>query len=226
MQRKNIDDFNGRIVFRLFFFGLAMAYLEAAVVVYLRLLYYPHGFHFPLKVIPSHVVIVELGREFATLIMLWFVASLLNARFRVRFVAFLFLFGVWDLFYYFWLKVLLNWPASWTEWDILFLIPAPWVGPWLAPALVSLGFIFITLLLWARPQKFDGAAFSKTVWIVEIAAALLILLTFFWQSGAVIRGEVPQGYPWWLFVCAYAAGLLTFLIAFFKPAVRSSGEHS
>jgi hypothetical protein len=211
------DDFNTKKLIRLFIFGLAMAYLEAAVVVYLRLLYYPHGFHFPLKIIPNQVAIVELGRELSTLIMLWFVASLLNARFRVRFVAFLFLFGVWDLFYYFWLKVLLNWPASWTEWDILFLIPAPWIGPWLAPALVSVGFIFVALLMLRHPQKFDGPAFSKNVWLIEIVAALLILITFFWQTAPVIHGQIPDYYPWWLFFIAYALGLGTFLWAYCKP---------
>ncbi len=210
------DDFTKEKIIRLFIFGLAMAYLEAAVVVYLRLLYYPHGFHFPLKIIPTNVAVVELGRELATLIMLWFVASLLNARFRVRFVAFLFLFGVWDLFYYFWLKVLLNWPSSLTEWDILFLIPAPWIGPWLAPALVSVGFILVALLMLKNPSKFDGATFSKNVWLIEIVAALLILITFFWQTGPVVHGQVPDYYPWWLFILAYVLGLGTFLAAYFR----------
>ncbi len=213
-------EFSGGTLRNLFIFALAMAYLEAAVVVYLRLLYYPHGFHFPLKIIPTKVAMVEIGREFATLIMLWFAASLIRARFRVRFTAFLFLFGVWDLFYYFWLKVLLNWPASWTEWDILFLIPVPWIGPWTAPALVSVGFILVGILMWRKPQAFDGPAFGKRVWLVEIAVALVILITFFWQTTPVVHGAIPDYYPWWLFALAYLAGLGTFLSAYLKRNLK------
>ena len=35
------------------FFGIAMGFLEAAVVVYLREIIYPEGFYFPLKAIPK-----------------------------------------------------------------------------------------------------------------------------------------------------------------------------
>ena len=45
-----------------------------------------------------------------------------------KFAFFLFLFGVWDIFYYIWLKVFLHWPASLLTWDVLFLIPVPWVA--------------------------------------------------------------------------------------------------
>ncbi len=212
--------FGWKRLFNYAVFAVAMAYLEAAVVVYLRLLYYPEGFRFPLKIIPMDVAVVELGRELATLVMLWFVARLFESRFRVRFIVFLFVFGVWDLFYYFWLKVLINWPTSWLEWDILFLIPAPWIGPWLAPALVSVGFILVTILLWRSPGKFDGPAFSKEVWIVEIVCAAVILLTFFWETAAVVKGAIPTNYPWWLFGAAYLVGLGTFLRAFFKPVEK------
>ncbi|MHB2155232.1 hypothetical protein ACX8XN_12690 [Calditrichota bacterium GD2] len=211
-----LKKFNFKTLLNYTVFAIAMGYLEAAVVVYLRLLYYPEGFQFPLKIIPTDVAIVELGRELSTIVMLWFAARTFNGRFRERFIIFIFMFGVWDLFYYFWLKVLLNWPASWLEWDILFLIPAPWIGPWLAPALVSIGFIVVTILLWLRPEKFDGPAFSKKVWLIEIICALLILISFFWETANVVRGGLPEYYPWWLFFAAYALGFGTFLRAYLK----------
>ncbi len=46
-----------------------MAYLESAVVVYLRELYYPDGFSFPLREIPMTILITEIGREAATIVM-------------------------------------------------------------------------------------------------------------------------------------------------------------
>jgi hypothetical protein len=51
-------------------FAVAMGYLESSVVIYLRALYYPEGFNFPLKPMAPSVVITELYREAATLIMI------------------------------------------------------------------------------------------------------------------------------------------------------------
>ena len=42
-------------------------------------------------------------------------------------------FGLWDICYYVWLWVILRWPASLLDFDVLFLIPLPWIGPVLAP---------------------------------------------------------------------------------------------
>ena len=47
-------------------------------------------------------------------------------------------FGAWDLSFYATLRVLTGWPASLMTWDLLFLIPVPWVGPVLAPSIVSI----------------------------------------------------------------------------------------
>jgi len=94
-------------------FAIAMAYLEAVVVVYLRELYYPDGFHFPLILIPAEIAWIEIGREAATIVMLWMVATLAAKNFRQKFAWFIFNFAVWDIFYYVWLKVMLDWPQSW-----------------------------------------------------------------------------------------------------------------
>ena len=58
-------------------FAVAMGFLEAAVVVYLRELYYPGGFEFPIVQITPKIVVVEIVREFTTLVMLFAVAALL-----------------------------------------------------------------------------------------------------------------------------------------------------
>ena len=44
-------------------FAIGMAFLESAVVVYLRALYYPEGFVFPLKTMDSTLALTELLRE-------------------------------------------------------------------------------------------------------------------------------------------------------------------
>lgn len=159
-------------------FAIAMAYLESAVVVYLRALFFPNGFTFPLPVMDRHIVITELGREVATIIMLLAPAALLARKRIERFAWFLFAFGVWDIFYYVWLKVLLDWPASLFDMDILFLVPVPWVGPVLAPCIVSVGFILlaITILLGGeRHERFDLRTYE---WVVLCCAAAIILWSF------------------------------------------------
>ena len=46
-------------------------------------------------------------------------------------------FGVWDIFYYVFLKIIYDWPKSLFDWDILFLLPLPWWGPVLAPVCIA-----------------------------------------------------------------------------------------
>src|SRR5690606_9745478 len=71
-------------------FFIAMAYLESAVVVYLRALYYPEGFDFPLAPMDGSLVWTELGREGATILMLLAVAAVAARRALERFAWFCF----------------------------------------------------------------------------------------------------------------------------------------
>lgn len=128
-------------------FSIAMGLLETAVVVYLRKLYYPDGFAFPLKIIPTDIAVIEVSREAATLLMLIAIGKLAGKKGVGAFAYFLLSFAVWDLVYYLFLKIFLNWPESWSTWDILFLIPVPWVGPVWAPCLLSFCMIVLAVVL-------------------------------------------------------------------------------
>ena len=48
----------------LLLYAVAMGYLEAAVVVYLRAIYYPEGFSFPLKPMDPGLLGVEMGSPY------------------------------------------------------------------------------------------------------------------------------------------------------------------
>src|SRR5262245_39933262 len=85
-------------------YAVAMGLLEAAVVVYLRRLYYPHGFAFPLVPVDNDVAVVELWRELATVVMLAAVGGMAGRNRGERFAYFLYAFGIWDLIYYVGLK--------------------------------------------------------------------------------------------------------------------------
>ncbi|HAX62045.1 MAG TPA: hypothetical protein DCX95_05785 [Elusimicrobia bacterium] len=143
-------------------FAVAMGYLEAAVVVYLRELYYPSGFYisqkikFPfikfgpvaeLKLFSKKIILTELGRELSTLIMLLSFAMIVGNSSAARIAYFLLAFGIWDIFYYIFLKIILNWPESFNTTDVFFLIPTPWLGPVWLPILCSVIIIIISFLI-------------------------------------------------------------------------------
>ncbi|MBN1383902.1 MAG: hypothetical protein JW983_03345 [Elusimicrobia bacterium] len=149
-------------IFLAVIFAVAMGYLEAAVVVYLRELYYPRGFNITVKVgfpfikfgpvnelrpFSKKLIWTEIGREFSTIIMLLTFALLVGSSPAEWFAYFLLAFGIWDIFYYVFLKVILNWPESLNTTDVFFLIPTPWIGPVWLPVLCSVIIIVIALLI-------------------------------------------------------------------------------
>ena len=159
-------------------FSIAMGFLEAVVVIYLREIYYPDGFRFPLVPIPSRMALIEILREAATLIMLVTIGLLAGKTPARRFSYFLFCFAVWDLFYYVFLKLFLGWPESLFTFDILFLIPVPWTGPVLAPCLASLTMILLALVLVYCENKNSKVQILRSEWLLLAAGATVILASF------------------------------------------------
>ncbi|MGQ9487674.1 MAG: hypothetical protein ACUVTY_07345 [Armatimonadota bacterium] len=148
-------------------FATAMGYLESAVVVYLRTLYYPDGFPIPVKIgtipirftripefearMPQSILRTEIWREVATIVMLVCLALLVGETPLQMLGVFLLAFGVWDIFYYVFLKVLIGWPESLKTLDVLFLIPVPWIGPvWLPIGVSALMIIAGVAFLFVR----------------------------------------------------------------------------
>jgi len=193
------------LLFFLFLFGVAMACFEAAIVVYLRELYYPDGFDFPLKLIESHILLVEISREAASIVMLLAVALIAGKSFYERFSFFAIIFAVWDIFYYIWLKVFLGWPRGLLDWDVLFLIPLPWIGPVLSPVIVSFGLIIGAALILKR--LWGGGVFSPNFreWAIAVGGAFLILLSYIVDQNAAQGITMPAPYRWELLVVGVAA---------------------
>src|SRR5215204_495359 len=125
-------------------FSIAMGFMETAIVVYLRKIYYPGGFQFPLVPMEADLVLVEILREAATIIMLVGIGILIGKNTSQKFAYFIYCFAIWDLCYYIFLKLLLDWPESLLTPDILFLIPVPWVGPVIGPCIISMTMIVLT----------------------------------------------------------------------------------
>jgi len=204
-------------------FGAAFGYLEAAVVVYLRAIACPEGFSFPLKTIPPFILAAEVGREAATLAMLAAVASALGGPRLLKLSRFLFCFGLWDIFYYAGLKMLLGWPASLLTWDILFLIPVPWSAPVLAPALVAAYFAVAGGYGVAKRGRVRTYVWH---WLLGVAGASGISISFLWNLGALTMGDAPGSYPWALFGAAFAALVAAFAAAFARTRSYNKDEGS
>ena len=158
-------------------FAIAMGLLEAIVVVYLRELYYPEGFGFPLKAMKPGIAGIELLRELATLVMLITVGVITGKTATGRFAWFIYSFAIWDLFYYVFLKVLLGWPDSFFTWDILFLIPVTWVGPVLGPLINSFTMIVLAVIL-IRGNTNRELSLNSFEWILLVSGSLIIFLAY------------------------------------------------
>ncbi|MBI3502370.1 MAG: hypothetical protein HY063_11305 [Bacteroidetes bacterium] len=192
-----------------------MGYLESAVVVYLRAIYYPLGFNFPLTNMNNLIAITEIGRELATIIMLAGIGIIAGKNSTQRFAWFLYCFAVWDIFYYVFLKVLLNWPESLFTRDILFLIPLPWVGPVIAPILISLTMIYATLILIYYNEKISSIKINWEEWILFSTGSFVVIFSFVLDCYHCIqtyKGEVldaishytPTHFDWWIFIAGEA----------------------
>lgn len=203
-------------------FAVAMGFLEGIVVIYLREIYYPAGFDFPLKLMPQELVRIEWIREIATLVMLATVGIIAGRNNLQRLLYFLFAFGVWDIVYYIALKLLIGWPASLLTWDILFLIPWSWLGPVLAPVISSVTMIFMALLIIGREEKGSRVKLQPLDWILIFSGAAIILYSYlvdvlkliiessmlaskssateYEQVITLILNYIPDNYNWLLFI--------------------------
>jgi len=202
-------------------FAVAMAFVESAVVVYLRAIYYPEGFRFPLKAFTDYKILIEVCREVATLAMLLTVAHIAGRTFWERFAYLLLSFGVWDIFYYIWLKVLIDWPVSLLDWDILFLIPVPWIGPVIAPVTVSFIIIIFSVLivrLIHNGQDFKPAVSS---YMFVISGTVVLLYSFMHDTGATLHQQMPKSYAYWLLITADILFITAFLISYARSNARA-----
>ncbi len=193
-------------------YALAMAWVEAAVVVYLRSMmgriepYQPEPFP-----VLGGFASVELPREFATLVMLLTVGILAGRTWRARLGYAAIAFGTWDIFYYVFLKIICGWPHSLLDWDVLFLLPLPWWGPVLAPVLISL-----LMILWGTgASRFestpDARPSGRPVWVLSLTGMGLALYAFMADTLAAAHGGfeavrmvLPEKFNWPLFAAALA----------------------
>lgn len=176
-------------------FSIAMGYLESAVVVYLRAIMYPDGFHFPLVPINHQLAITEVFREAATLVMLLGIGFLAGKTFAGRFAWFIYSFAIWDIFYYVFLKLLIGWPETFMTWDILFLIPVTWVGPVISPVIASFTMIALALII-IHFDTVSPVKIKSTDWLFLIAGSAAVIISFTWDYSSFILNHYSISELW------------------------------
>jgi len=213
-------------------FAIAMAWVEAAVVLYLRTLV---GRLDPYQARPLPVAAglgeAELIREAATLVMLATVGWLAGRTWRSRLAYATIAFGIWDIFYYVFLRPLTAWPRSLLEWDVLFLLPLPWWGPVLAPLLIA-----VLMIIGGSLVAFHDSVespFWPRGWLLALNVLGSLLALYVFMADAIrvvgaggseeaVRNLLPVWFNWPLFGLAWAL-MAAPVIELAVKAVRSRG---
>ena len=196
-------------------FSIAFAYIESAVVVYLRVIFHSDGFSFPLPVFDlnplwKRLILIEVGREAATIVVIATGAWLFGRSALERWAYGLVIFAIWDIFYYVWLKVLLDWPASIMDWDILFLIPVAWASPVLYPVLVSMAMLAMAVIILWQSEKNNPLRLGKSNGIALLAGCGIIVLSFCIGGSHITKPDFADYFWWPLFAVGYVLSISAF----------------
>jgi len=201
-------------------YSIAMAYVEAVIVIYLRQLYHIEDVVRDMPAVIDRMTLFELGREVATLAMLAGVAWASGHKLWDRLAYLGYTWGMWDIWYYIWLALLIGWPTSPLEWDLLFLLPFPWWGPVLSPALVSLLMVIGAV---AALRKMDSGYRIEANRLSIFTASIGVIITLYTLMSDAIKAlpggqealvtARPTDFNWLLFLSGYL------LMAF--PAFRT-----
>lgn len=221
-------------------FSMAMGLLESAVVIYMREILYSEGFGFPLSPVHPDLMLTELLREAATLIMLLSIGFLAGRNASERFAWFLYAFAVWDIFYYVFLWLLIAWPSSLMTYDVLFLLPSTWIGPVITPLVISLTMITFALIILVLNRREKNIIIPGISWLLLISGSVILILGFLWDYSAFIMESmsirdiwtlpkeqvlklatqyIPRKFNWFLYISGelvILSGILVFYLSFRK----------
>jgi len=198
-------------------FGIAFGYVEAAVVVDLRtaLGQSPQPI-FPLQEATgqtTRLVAIEMGRELATLVMLAAVAIAVGRSWLERLAWCAVAFGTWDIAYYGWLWVFVGWPPALDTWDVLFLLPVPWVGPVWAPVAVSVALVGVGAVAALRLGRSEHLRLAPWHVTAGIAGGLLVIASFMLDAPSILDGDTPSAFAWPPFVGGLALAIVAAVAA-------------
>jgi hypothetical protein len=221
-------------------FAIAFAWVEGAIVVYLREIYFGGSFSFPVvmewqegELVVDKLMRIEFGREIATIIMLVAVGWAAGRTSWQRFCFFMIGFGIWDIFFYIWLWVMVRWPESLMTWDLLFFVPLPWVGPVITPILIALAMTVAGSLIIYFEEKGYAIYWRWFDFIIILCCGLLLIVAFCWDwkniirlPGDELRSGIPNPFAWWLYLPAYLFSVVYFALRLTKTVSANKNRLS
>jgi hypothetical protein len=147
-------------------------------------------------------------REAATLVIILVPAYLASGFGIIRALVYLLAFGTWDLAYYAFLRLFIGWPANLLTYDILFLIPRPWVAPVICPVAVAAALVVgSSAYLWQARNRMLRLPGPVQAALLALGAALM-MAAFFWETEYYVNGGLPPRFAWQLFVPGYLLALV------------------
>ena len=195
-------------------FAVTMGIFEGAAVVYLNRLQALGEFAGLSSPMSSVIVVTEVLREAASIVMIVAVAAVAARGFIPRLARTAIIFGIWDIVYYIVLRVLIGFPATLLTWDVLFLIPKPWVGPVAAPILVSIALVTAGWIAILREKSAGRISPHVWHWALAVAGGLVVIGSFLIDTPAAFDGtNFPARFRWEVFLPGFALGLAAFVSA-------------
>ncbi len=219
-------------------FAIAFAWVESAIVVYLREIFFDGSFDFPLVVkweagqrVINPLIRIEFFREIATMIMLATVGILSGKNRLQKFCYFMIAFGTWDIFYYVWLYVMIGWPTSLMTWDLLFYVPLPWVGPVITPVLIAIAMVVAGSLLIYLDESDCSIKWRWYDLVIEFSLAIVLIVAFCWDwkniiqlPGDIQRTGIPNPFAWWLYLPAFITACVYFGVRLKSVTKKGNGN--
>ena len=158
----------------------------------------------------------EIGREVATIVLILTTCWLAGRNRRQRFAFFLTIFAVWDIFYYVWLKVLIGWPATIMDWDVLFLIPVVWASPVLYPVLISLTLLVFAIIVLHRCSCGRPLKVRLLDWLGFLLAGLVVVVSFCIAGLHTSEPDFESHFYWPLFAVGHISAVALFIKCLLK----------
>ena len=191
-------------------FAVAMGYLEAAVVIYLREALGLTSFSPPVidQVEFDVFAGIEMARELATVVMIAAVGWLAGRSWIERLAWAAVIFGTWDIVYYLGLWLAIGWPPALDTWDLLFLVPTAWVGPVWAPMVVSAALVGFGLAVARLIRTGRHLAVNAPGLVAVLTGAAVVVLSFLVDAERVLAGDASSWSGWPLFWLGMSAAVV------------------